>query len=68
MKIRTFGDFVKKWWFWYLFIFAKTFGRNIKTFTGNDFLDIIFLILIITGALYFGFKLSGGDKVTKHPF
>lgn len=62
MKVRTFGDFVKKWWFFYLLIIAK-FLRGTETLTGNDILDIVALTLIVTGALYIGFKITGGEKI-----
>lgn len=63
MKVRIFGDFAKKWWFLYLLIGAKLFRDSSTATTGSDILDIIIIILILTGALYFGFILSGGEKV-----
>lgn len=66
MKIRTFGSFVGKNWFLFLLITAKLFASSeVTTFTGSDFLDIVVLILIITGLLYFGFLITGGEKVVK---
>ncbi|PIS09259.1 hypothetical protein COT75_02375 [Candidatus Beckwithbacteria bacterium CG10_big_fil_rev_8_21_14_0_10_34_10] len=63
-KYRTFPDFIKKWWFIYLLIIAKSL-KGISTFTGSDIFDIIFLLLILTGALYVGFIISGGEKIIR---
>lgn len=62
LEVRTFGKYAGRWWFLYLIILSKLLNGT-TTFTGNNFFDIIVLVMILTGFLYFGFMISGGEKL-----